>query len=175
MSPGAEREERRLHDPPAFRPAVAEDAAALLALEQRAGVAALAHVFPPDRHPYPAADVLARWHLVLADPDTTVVVVDGTDRLDCVVAYDAFGTLRHLAVDPGSWGRGCGERAVLHAVAAMLAAGAVDLRLWCLAENRRARRLYERLGWEVTGATQTAPWPPYPVEVEYALDRPSRH
>ena len=166
MSPPADRSA----DGPVLRPAGPADAEALTALERAAGLAALGHVFPPDRHPYPSADVLARWHLVLADPDTFVLVVDRDPGLDCVVAYDAAGTLRHLAVDPGRWGLGWGEWAVRHAVEAMSGLGLSELRLWCLAENRHARRLYERLGWRVTGATQPAPWPPYPVEVEYACD-----
>ena len=40
--------------------------------------------------------------------------------------------------------------------------------LWCLVENHRARGLYEHLGWRPTGREQTAVWPPYPREMEYA-------
>ncbi len=134
---------------------------------------ALAGVFPPDRFPYPSADVLARWHLVLADPDTVVEVITAdAGGLACLVAYDAAGTLRHLAVAPALWGAGLGERAVRHAVAALRTRGCSELRLWCLEENSRARRLYRRLGWVTTGSTQPAPWPPYPTELEYALAGP---
>ena len=45
---------------------------------------------------------------------------------------------------------------------------ATTLRLWCLVENHRARGLYEHLGWRPTGREQTAVWPPYPREMEYA-------
>ena len=41
-------------------------------------------------------------------------------------------------------------------------------RLWCLADNHRARGLYDHLGWRPTGLTRTAEWPPYPIEIEYA-------
>jgi RimJ/RimL family protein N-acetyltransferase len=51
-------------------------------------------------------------------------------------------------------------------VARAVAAGAT--RLWCLAENHRARRLYDRLGWRPTGVERAAEWPPHPVELEYA-------
>ncbi len=155
-----------------FRRATAADAEALLALEREASLAAFGHVFPVDRFPYPEADVLARWHLVLADPDTVVEVVDahgdGPGGLVCTVAYDAHGTVRQLAVAPEEWGRGLGSAALRHAEAALAAAGHRELRLWCLAENRRARALYERHGWQSTGETQPAPWPPYPTEVGYA-------
>jgi GNAT superfamily N-acetyltransferase len=154
---------------PAFRRASVADAVALLTLEQEASTAALTHVFPPERYPYPAADVLARWHLVLADPDTEVVVLDGEEGLDAAVAYDASGTLRQLAVTPSRWGTGLGTHAVRHAVSVLRRRGHDRPRLWCLADNVRARAFYERLGWRVTGETQPAPWPPYPTEVEYVL------
>ncbi len=154
---------------PTWRRAGPDDAPALLALERAASLAGLGHVFPEDRFPYPDDGVLARWSLVLDDPDTVVDVLDATDAtLDCVVAYDDAGTVRHLAVAPARWGRGLGARAVRHAEAALRAAGRRELRLWCLVENARARALYERLGWDPTGATQPAPWPPYPTEMEYS-------
>lgn len=160
---------------PAWRRATDGDAVALRDLEQRASLAGLGHVFPPERFPYPEADVLARWHLVLADPSVVVEVSAGHVGLDdrsgpaVLLAYDAEGTLRHLAVDPASWGHGLGEAAVSRALAALRDQGLRTARLWCLAENDRARALYERLGWRVTGAEQEAPWPPYPREVEYTL------
>lgn len=156
----------------AFRIAGPDDAVSLLELERAASLAALGQVFPPDRHPYPSGDVLARWHLVLADPDVVVEVIDGVAGLRCLVAHDAAGTLRHLAVAPEEWGRGLGRLAVERAVAALRACGHPSPRLWCLADNDRARGLYEHLGWRPTGAAQPAPWPPYPTELEYALDPP---
>jgi GNAT superfamily N-acetyltransferase len=153
-----------------FRRASPSDAEALLALERDASLAGLGHVFPADRFPYPEADVFARWHLVLADPDTAVEVVDAPDGpgLLCMVAHDAHGTVRQLAVAPERWGEGLGSTALRRAEAALAAAGHREVRLWVLAENRRARSLYERHGWRATGETQPAPWPPYPTEVGYA-------
>lgn len=152
-----------------FRRATAADAVALLELERAAGLAALGHVFPPERYPYPADDVLARWHLVLLDPDVVVEVIDGEAGLRCAVAHDGQGTLRHLAVAPGEWGRGLGRLAIARAVATIRAGGCATPRLWCLVDNHRARRLYEHLGWQPTGAEQPAPWPPHPTEMEYEL------
>ncbi|MFN8189748.1 MAG: GNAT family N-acetyltransferase [Nocardioidaceae bacterium] len=153
----------------AFRRATAADAVALLDLERAASLAALGHVFPAERYPYPSDDVLARWHLVLLDPDVSVEVIDGDTGLRCVVAHDANGTLRQLAVAPDAWGRGIGRLAIAHAVAAIRARGCATPRLWCLVDNHRARRLYEHLGWQPTGAEQPAPWPPHPTEMEYVL------
>ena len=44
-----------------FRPATDGDAVALRDLEKAANLIALAHVFPPETHPYPDAGVLDRW------------------------------------------------------------------------------------------------------------------
>lgn len=143
-----------------WRLATAEDAEALRDLERDASLAGLGHVFGGLR--YPAEDVLSRWRSVLAEPDVVVEVLDGPDCLLALTAYDAR-SLRHLAVHPSAWRRGLGRAGVERAVAA----GA--RRLWVLELNTRARGLYESLGWAATGVRQDCPWPPYPVELEYAL------
>jgi RimJ/RimL family protein N-acetyltransferase len=152
-----------------YRRAGADDAVALRDVEQAAGLAAHRHIFPPERYPYPADDVLARWHLTLGEPGVVVELVQRGGDLAGLVAYDRSGTLRHLAVVPELWGQGVATDAVTRAAAWMRAQGLEVGRLWCLVENHRARGLYERLGWAATGATQAAPWPPYPLEMEYAL------
>ncbi len=149
-----------------WRRAVPADAPALADLERDANLVALAHVFPPEDHPFPHDQVLARWHAVLED-DVVVEVVDGTGRLSAYVAHDGR-LLRHLAVHPLAWGGGLGAAGVTRATTA----GAS--RLWCLTANARARALYERLGWRPTGAERVAEWPPHPHEIEYAADEPTR-
>ena len=144
-----------------WRRAVALDAASLTDLERDANLVALAHVFPPDVHPFPYDGVLDRWRAVLADDAVVVDVVDGPDGLDACVAHDV-SVLRHLAVRPTRWGQGLAGDAVARATAA----GA--RRLWCLADNHRARGLYDHLGWSPTGLTRRAEWSPYPLELEYA-------
>lgn len=154
---------------PAFRPARGSDLTALVELERAASQAALAHVFPPDRYPYPVAAVRDRWADVLADPGVHVDVVDtpeGPSALSCFVAYDDH-RLRHLGVAPSAWGRGLGAEAVRHAEDRIRVAGSQRAVLWVLADNTRARRLYERLGWQPTGREQRAEFSPYPLEVEY--------
>ena len=152
----------------AFRPATPDDAVALRDLERIASLVALGHVFPPDRHPYPDDDVLARWVLVLADPGVHVEVVEADTGLVCFVAWDA-ASVRHLAVHPDHWGRGLAGEAIARATAGIAAGGANRAVLWCLAENERARGFYEHLGWRTTGREQVAVWPPHPTEVEYAV------
>lgn len=143
-----------------WRRGVPADAGPLTDLERDANLVALAHVFPPDAHPFPYDGVLARWRAVLADDTVVVDVVEGVDGLDAFVAHDP-SVLRHLAVRPTRWGHGLASEAVARATVA----GAH--RLWCLADNHRARGLYDHLGWRPTGLSRTAEWSPYPVEVEY--------
>lgn len=142
-----------------WRRATADDVVALRDLERIASRAGLAHVF--GELPYPDDDVLARWALLLDDPGVVVEVVEDDDGLVALTAHDG-ATLRHLAVRPDHWSAGLGREGFVRAQAA----GA--RRLWVLEANARARGLYESLGWAPTGLTQECPWPPYPIEVEYA-------
>ena len=145
----------------AWRTAGPGDAGPLRDLERAANLVGLAHVFPAERFPFPDDAVLARWALVLDDPEVVVEVVEDELGLVALVAHDG-STLRHLAVRPDHWGAGLGREAFARAEAA----GA--RRLWVLEANERARRLYESLGWRPSGTTQECPWRPYPTEVEYA-------
>jgi GNAT superfamily N-acetyltransferase len=155
-----------------FRAAGAADVGALTALERSANLVALAHVFPPGRHPFPTDDVAARWALLLEEPGAAVEVVDGDrGRLRCLVAWDVEN-VRQLAVHPDDWGHGLARAAVSRAVAAIAAGGAAEARLRCLVENQRARGLYEHLGWRATADRRPAPWPPYPEEMGYVLSLP---
>lgn len=159
--------------PPVWRPAGEDDVGALTALERAANLAALDHVFAPDRFPFPDDDVAARWALVLADPAAVVEVVGPPGGpLRAVAAYDAgrdTASLRHLAVHPVDSGRGLGRAGAERAVAAARAGGAAEVGLWCLAENVRAQRLYASLGWARTGERRDSPWPPHPVEEAWVL------
>ena len=153
-----------------FRAATSKDLPALLDLERDANLAGLGHVFPPERYPFPDDDVLARWALVLDEPGVDVLVRDaGTDRageIDLFAAYDDR-SLRHLAVHPRCWGSGLATRAIETVLHAMDQRGTTIAELWCLEENRRARRLYEYLGWRATTDRRPAPWPPHPTEMRY--------
>ena len=159
-----------------FRVAGEADLVALLDLERAANLVGLGHVFPPERYPFPDDAVLARWRIVLDDPDVEVLVNDdpAAEGIIAYAAYDAT-TLRHLAVHPDHWGVGLATAAVEAAESAIAQRGSTSALLWCLEENHRARRLYEHLGWRPTGRTQEAQWPPHPVETEYrkTLRRPT--
>lgn len=151
-----------------FREAAEEDLLRLAELEREANLAALGHVFPPEVHPFPFDDVLARWRLVLDDPSAVVLVRDDPDGAG-LAAYAAFDdcTLRHVAVHPHHWGEGLATSAIETAVDAMGRRGTTAASLWVLKENHRARRLYHYLGWRPTDDVREAPWPPHPLEIRY--------
>lgn len=150
-----------------LRAATDDDLGALRDLERDANLAALGHVFPPDRFPFPDDDVLARWRIVLDDPTVDVLVQDGEDgRLDLFAAYDDV-SLRHLAVRPEHWGRGLASEAIAAVLHGMHLRGTTVAELWCLEDNHRARRLYEHLGWQPADELRPAPWPPHPTEMRY--------
>ena len=143
-----------------WRRATPHDAGPLTDLERDANLVGLGHVFGD--LPFPYDGVLARWALVLEDAEVVTEVVTGERGLVTFAAYDAE-SLRHLAVHPDFWGRGLARDGVSRAVAAGVT------RLWVLADNQRARGLYDSLGWAPTGVTQDCPWAPYPIELEYRL------
>ena len=111
-------------------------------------------------------DVLARWAIVLDDPDVAVMVAEEDGELVAFAAYDT-SSLRHLAVRPDRWGNGLASTAVETVLHALDLRGCTVASLWCLEENHRARRLYEWLGWRPTRDRREAPWPPHPVEMRY--------
>jgi len=151
-----------------FREAADRDLVALRDLEREANEAALAHVFPPERYPFPGEAVLARWRLVMDNPEVAVLVLDDprSGRLIAYAAHDD-STLRHLAVHPDHWGEGVASAAIGIALQAMGLRGSTEASLWCLQDNHRARRLYEHLGWEPTDDIREAPWSPHPLETRY--------
>ena len=142
-----------------WRRATSDDVVALRDLERAASRAGLAHVFGD--LPDPDDDVLARWVLLLDDSEVVVEVVEDDAGLVALAAHDG-SSLRHLAVRPDHWGSGLGREGFARAEAA----GA--RRLWVLADNSRARALYESCGWRPSGTRQECPWPPFPTELEYA-------
>lgn len=152
--------------PAAFRTATIADVDALTELERIANEAAIGHLFAGI--PFPTEEVAARWRAEVADPAMTVELAEADAGLVCFVCFDAH-RLQHLAVHPDHWGRGLARAAIERAVARMTG----DPVLWCLRDNTRARRLYERLGWTLTDRTRRNVYPPHHEEVEYVLRRPA--
>lgn len=152
------------------RPVRRDEAEALFELYRRTALLAYAHVFPPERHPFPDDAVRESWRDLVArhgrDHEVSVAEEDGA-LLGAVMA--APGTLEHLFVVPERWGTGVAGALHDVAVAFSREAGAELCRLEVLEENRRARRFYERRGWRLDGRRRTGEYPPHPAVVGYTL------
>lgn len=140
--------------PPTVRRATLADLDALVRVHAASSAHAYAHIFPPEA-PFPSdGDLAARWRPSLGPDGPSVAFV--AEVGGCIVGgaiadevgSRGFGNLRHLYVDPGSWGLGAG-RALHDAVVAWCAErGLSTIDLWVLERNERARAMYERWGWQ---------------------------
>jgi len=81
------------------------------------------------------------------------------------VAVRSGSELRSLYVAPQAWGTGVAVPLMDAAIDAMHADGHAEATLWVVEANARARRFYEREGWEPTGETKETE--AGPAEVRY--------
>lgn len=65
------------------------------------------------------------------------------------------GEIYALYVDPECWGTGVGKRLMAEAILLSTLRGYRVVTLWVLADNLRARRFYESVGFLLDGATKT--------------------
>jgi GNAT superfamily N-acetyltransferase len=152
-----------------IRDARPDDAETLLAIQRDASVAGFAKVFPPDRYPYPTDEVRELWRQTLADSDSDVYVAEHEGAaVGAVTVDDEF--LRQLYVLPAHWGTGIGSALLGRGLERMRERGATRAKLWTLEGNERGRRFYERRGWTLTDVTRVVPYPPNPIDVQYAID-----
>lgn len=104
----------------------------------------------------------------LADPASFAVLVEEDGELVAMAlvlqalaqdgaSRDPLPGLAHvsmIAVHPDRWGRGLGALVVDQAQLEARERGFDQAQLWTHATNRRAQRLYERLGWTPSGRTK---------------------
>jgi GNAT superfamily N-acetyltransferase len=150
-----------------IRRARPDEAETLLRIQREAAVSAFAHIFPPDRYPFPDDGVRADWESGLADPEIEIYVLelDGEPAASVAVGY---GFLRTLYVLPAHQGSGVGSTLHDHALDRLRALGFGEAKLWTLEGNHGARRFYERRGWSLNGETREVPFPPNPLDVGYS-------
>jgi GNAT superfamily N-acetyltransferase len=150
-----------------IRRARPDESETLLQIQREAAVAAFAHIFPPERYPFPDDGVRADWQNALADPEIEIYVleVDGQPAGSVAVGY---GFLRNLYVLPAHQGTGAGSTLHDHALERLLALGFSEAKLWTLEGNHGARRFYEKRGWSLNGETREVPFPPNPLDVGYS-------
>jgi RimJ/RimL family protein N-acetyltransferase len=157
---------------------VQSDLIELVTMQERGAVAGLSGVFPQETYPFPRDTIRSRWAEELVDPTIAAYVAtmasEGDRRL---VGFAARrdDQLLHFGTAVETWGSGLATW--LHdELLATFPTQLRLLRLWVFADNHRARRFYEKLGWQATDSRRRTPFPPHPVLVEYEkrLPPPSR-
>ncbi|MGH2972377.1 MAG: GNAT family N-acetyltransferase [Gaiellaceae bacterium] len=139
------------------RRASVSDAADIAAVHVRTWQAAYAHVFGPER--LAGMDVEARtaqWRRWLARGDAAFVADDEGRIVGFVWVgpsreADAEGEVYAIYALQEAWGSGAGTALMRAGIEDMRAAGFCAASLWVLEDNPRARRFYEREGWELDG------------------------
>jgi GNAT superfamily N-acetyltransferase len=133
-----------------IRRASVSDAADIAAVHVRTWQAAYRHVFGEERlAEIDASRRVAGWTRALND-DESVFVADDDGR---VVGFVSVGGCELLAIYtlPETWGGGAGPALMRAALRQLRADGCGEAALWVLEDNPRARRFYEREGWELDG------------------------
>lgn len=107
------------------------------------------------------------WLGHLTDPENEVRTLVAEDEPDITGFISIIGVARDedarpgtaeipaLYVHPMRWRTGQGLELMLVALSALRAAEVVDVTLWVIADNERARAFYTRCGFQPDGATKT--------------------
>jgi RimJ/RimL family protein N-acetyltransferase len=140
------------------RRATVADAPAVAEVHTRSWRSAYEHVFGAERLAgIDAARRAAAWERAIASGED-VFVAEQDDRVVAFVSVgpsrdgEAHGELFAVYAVPEAWGSGAGPALMRAGVEALRAAGFREAVLWVLDDNPRARRFYEREGWEPDGA-----------------------
>ena len=168
-----------LYDPPfeneetgvRIRRARPDESQLLTRLERAASEPALAHVFPPEQHPYPVAAVATRWRQLLSNRLMHAYLLEVDDSPVGYVAFDA-DTVHHLGVVSDHTRRGYGSALLEFAGMEIYAGGAREAFCWVLADNHTARAFYRTLGWSETGERRKSEFPPHPLLLQMMRKNP---
>ena len=145
------------------RPAVAGDASDLAAIQAASWNAAFVKILMPEilREYTDCARLEEMYRNVLAAPEIqmTLELVDGAPHGLAAWSASRGGEAKTAELicihrRPSNWGKGYGAALMHHALIEMEKAGFSYVSLWVFAENHRARRFYQALGFVATGATQ---------------------
>jgi GNAT superfamily N-acetyltransferase len=147
--------------------ATVEDAELCFGIARAAAIAGFQHVFPADVYAFPDEAIRADWVSALIDPGGETYIAFEDDEAVGVVSV-GHGVVQTLYVMPEFWNKGIGSVLHDHALDRLRDVNVQEARLWTLIENHRARAFYEKRGWSLTGRTRVVPYPPHPIDVEYA-------
>lgn len=154
-------------------PASQRDVAALAEVHLGTVLVAYRDLFPAGAPSPTLAGLTRDWEAAFEDESFRAFVarddtgIVGTVAVRADPAEPRRGELRRLHVLPARWRSGVGGALHDRALAALDAQGRSEARLWVLEHNRRARRFYERRGWELV-VGELSSWEPLGVtEVRY--------
>ena len=145
-----------------YRDAQARDATALKDLFAESFVDTFGHLYPPeDLSDFLDSNSLEKWQGNLADPQVAIRVAEEAAELVGFVElapkklpYETAAPaleLRRLYLKSRAHGRGIADVLMKWALKEAVARGAEELVLSVYVDNHRARRFYERHGFEVVG------------------------
>jgi RimJ/RimL family protein N-acetyltransferase len=146
------------------------DLPALLDVQHSGALQALTHIFPQDTHPFPRAEIHARWAAEIANPAVEVYVIERDEGHIAGFAAIRDSELLHFGTAVETWGSGLAAAAHDQIMERLAATGAARARLRVSEDNHRARRFYEKLGWRRTGRLSRTSFAPHPVLLEYERD-----
>jgi RimJ/RimL family protein N-acetyltransferase len=150
-----------------LRQAAETDLDSLLAVQEAGATRALSHIFPQDTYPFPREALRSRWAEELADPGIGAYVITNNDEEVVGFAATRDNELLHFGTAVETWGSGTAAAAHDALLRTLASKGVTQARLRVFEENHRARRFYEKLGWQATGKRSRTSFPPHPVLVEY--------
>lgn len=145
-----------------YRGAELSDAEALRELFAESFVDTFGHLYrPADLEEFLATNSEAKWHANLTDPKVAIRVAEmDTDvvgfaelapkKLPYETAAPAL-ELRRLYLTSSAHGRGIADELMKWALQEAAARGSKELVLSVYVDNHRARRFYERYGFDVVG------------------------
>ena len=144
----------------------------LTQLERGASEAALAHLFPPEQHPYPTAEFQRRWRRLLRDGRTHVHILQLKDE---PVGYVAFGGgwVQHVGVPAEHTRQGYGSALLEFASLELFSTADPEASLWVLTGNAAARAFYRAHGWTETDDRRRSEYPPHPESVRMVRKNPA--
>lgn len=153
-----------------LRPMIPTDLDQLMAVQAEGARIGLGNIFPQEQFPFPVDVVRHRWEKEIAGASIDCfVILDDRNRAAGFAAVRGAEFL-HFGTAPTSWGSGLAARAHDEVLAHWAVQGRQRGWLRVFEDNRRARRFYERRGWQATGERTRSNFAPYPVLLTYRID-----
>lgn len=141
----------------------------LLAVQREGAIAGLGHIFPQEEHPFPTAEVRARWERELADESVDAFAIVLAGELAGFAATRANEFL-HFGTAVNTWGSGLAGIAHDEVIEHFRHRGHPTAFLWVFEDNHRAVRFYTARNWRATNERMRTTFAPHPVLRRYEID-----